>query len=459
MATTMKSGRGMVGTDGSGKEGASRSSAQLLMENEQLYRTLARERGERVRTSTSSDDHVHRQVERLQQECRSLRIQLDEEKEENRILQNERDRLQREKNALASGRDGQSVDAGSDQDSQYYSEEIERLRSECKQTQLRLKECQLNLESSELVLEGYRKEVHALTVEREALENLVEMLRREQGDPSSSSSAHVRGGVDMDTHQRALEELMALEKDAVQAQKQHQAAQEEIRFMAEQMTREQGQRAREMEDMHMQLHDSKSAYDALLSRYASLERAYQALQVQLEEAYRMQRNAQAQAIYATTNATTNATTTGAARREDTLRSAAPPSASSSVPGYSASLRRIRVDALENWGDGYHAMPTGGPKNAYYFPVNVQESMLSQEHALLGPAWLRIAPTSVALLAQQSWDLIMECPLSCVRKFGKDEGVLSFELGRHAPTGQGVLYLATIHMTDIFDVLGRLTGSR
>lgn len=44
------------------------------------------------------------------------------------------------------------------------------------------------------------------------------------------------------------------------------------------------------------------------------------------------------------------------------------------------------------------------------------------------------------------------------RFGRDQGLLSFEVGRMCALGEGVYYLATIHMMDIFDVISRATGS-
>jgi hypothetical protein len=43
-------------------------------------------------------------------------------------------------------------------------------------------------------------------------------------------------------------------------------------------------------------------------------------------------------------------------------------------------------------------------------------------------------------------------------FGRDAGCLSFEVGRKCQLGEGVYYLGTVHMMDIFDVISRATGS-
>jgi hypothetical protein len=41
-----------------------------------------------------------------------------------------------------------------------------------------------------------------------------------------------------------------------------------------------------------------------------------------------------------------------------------------------------------------------------------------------------------------------------RRFGCDNGLVAVEAGRSAACGQGVLYLASVHMDDVFDVMSR-----
>eukprot|EP00043_Microstomoeca_roanoka_P017551 m.183721 g.183721 ORF g.183721 m.183721 type:complete len:449 (-) comp16658_c1_seq1:651-1997(-) len=424
---------------------------KLLRDNENLHRELAHERSQKVRRSTVDEERLQKQLERLQQENRRIRLELDEEKEETRILQAERDRLQKEKDKIAStlaspDKRGsvQDIEVAAQQDTIYYQQEIERLQHECREAKVRYKECLLSLESTEVVLEGYKKEVSALSIERETLEHIIEMLRHNQRTGDTDVNRSQRGSVDAKSHERALAELIALEKEARQARQQQEAAQDEITRMAHQMSEMQQEQARQLEELRRLLQESKSAYAALRSRYALLEQSHNQLQLQLEDTLRMQRNAQAQSIYATIPA-------------ERMQTQPRPEQNPSPLEYSRSMHRIRVPNLENWGESFYRLPTGGPKDAYYFPINIQESRLAITLDLMGPAWLRLTTDDVALLEQRSWNILVECPLHCVRKYGKDEGVLSFEFGRHAPTGQGVLYLATVHMEDIFDVLGRLTS--
>lgn len=56
-----------------------------------------------------------------------------------------------------------------------------------------------------------------------------------------------------------------------------------------------------------------------------------------------------------------------------------------------------------------------PRNAYFFPVNIQESRLALQLRLNGPVWLRIDPDCIALLEQETWNDLIECPLGCIRK--------------------------------------------
>ncbi|EDQ88888.1 uncharacterized protein MONBRDRAFT_8827 [Monosiga brevicollis MX1] len=116
--------------------------------------------------------------------------------------------------------------------------------------------------------------------------------------------------------------------------------------------------------------------------------------------------------------------------------------------------RYRNDAFGNWGGQAYPVPqmeTG----TYAFPVNVQASRLASALALEHtPVWLCLTPTGVMLLDRFNHNLLMECSYNNIRRFGKDTGVLAFECGRSAECGQGVFYLATIHMHDIFDILSR-----
>ena len=116
------------------------------------------------------------------------------------------------------------------------------------------------------------------------------------------------------------------------------------------------------------------------------------------------------------------------------------------------MQHIRVPGLENWSDEFHSLPMLESSEEYLFPVNVQESALAVEWRLIGPAWLRITPDKIALVSQARNEDMMNCPFTCIRKFGKDSGVVSFELGTRAPTGQGVLYLTTLLMDDIMEVV-------
>ena len=83
--------------------------AELLKKNEELTRELSMYRSDQARrpSGSTTDPALKRQLDRLSRESSSLRIQLAEEREENRILQSERDRLQAEKRALVS--QGKSV--------------------------------------------------------------------------------------------------------------------------------------------------------------------------------------------------------------------------------------------------------------------------------------------------------------------------------------------------------------
>ena len=78
--------------------------AELLKKNEELTRELSMYRSDQARrpSGSTTDPALKRQLDRLSRESSSLRIQLAEEREENRILQSERDRLQAEKRALVS---------------------------------------------------------------------------------------------------------------------------------------------------------------------------------------------------------------------------------------------------------------------------------------------------------------------------------------------------------------------
>ena len=53
--------------------------------------------------------------------------------------------------------------------------------------------------------------------------------------------------------------------------------------------------------------------------------------------------------------------------------------------------------------------------------------------LVGPAWIRITPEEVSLLDVDSWDELYTWPLHVIKRFGKDDGIFSFQAGSAAKT--------------------------
>jgi hypothetical protein len=76
---------------------------------------------------------------------------------------------------------------------------------------------------------------------------------------------------------------------------------------------------------------------------------------------------------------------------------------------------MHVSGVTGWGDGQFTIPNRGPKGAYFFPVYVDSSPVALNNNLIGPAWLRVTQSELALLDQRSWDELATFELDHVRR--------------------------------------------
>ncbi len=74
--------------------------------------------------------------------------------------------------------------------------------------------------------------------------------------------------------------------------------------------------------------------------------------------------------------------------------------------------------------------------------------------LHGYCWIRVSPTELSVLARDDWQPLLSWPLSDIKKYGKDDGVFSFEVGPVSQFGPGIYYFAALHPEDIFRVVDR-----
>eukprot|EP00051_Salpingoeca_urceolata_P022435 m.364703 g.364703 ORF g.364703 m.364703 type:complete len:1720 (-) comp19970_c0_seq1:141-5300(-) len=115
--------------------------------------------------------------------------------------------------------------------------------------------------------------------------------------------------------------------------------------------------------------------------------------------------------------------------------------------------------LEGWGDQSHRPPSSGPAGAYYFPVTVWDSQYTRALHLRGPVWLRVSAGEVSFLHQDRWTVLITWPLAHIKRYGRDANVFSFEVGEISPIGSGVVYLATVHMHEIYQAVSQFAGSK
>lgn len=76
---------------------------------------------------------------------------------------------------------------------------------------------------------------------------------------------------------------------------------------------------------------------------------------------------------------------------------------------------MHVSGVTGWSDGQFTIPNRGPKGAYFFPVYVDSSPAALNNNLIGPAWLRVTQSELALLDQRSWDELATFELDHVRR--------------------------------------------
>eukprot|EP00045_Choanoeca_perplexa_P001749 m.21457 g.21457 ORF g.21457 m.21457 type:complete len:463 (+) comp11145_c0_seq1:114-1502(+) len=351
----------------------------------------------------------------------------------------------------------------------YMEGEVSRLKAALREEQLTRLETSLQLEASDHELQGYKKEVESLKIERQSLRALIadleaqldeydavggadssryiellhqrdttitELQQHLQDSGSRERAAPAGAGVDQQEYQRVVQNLSQLTREMQAASAAQSRMQDELDSVVMSAQQRQSQSQATIADLNAQLQRK----DAEIAQ----------LKAQLQQAELSLRQAYAEAVYAapTQLAQPVQTSERAVKVDDATTHLS--------QQMTQSRQHIAVPNMAGWVQP-QAIPMG-PHGSYYFPVNVQRSKLADRNGIQGPHWLRLAQEGMALLDQNSWEPKVTVPVRHIRRYGKDDGVLAFESGRSAQCGQGVFYLATIHMEDIFDILNRYTGS-
>lgn len=131
--------------------------------------------------------------------------------------------------------------------------------------------------------------------------------------------------------------------------------------------------------------------------------------------------------------------------------AMPSAAGGSALGPSTPYIEYEV-GLPGW-DGEWTTPFLGSISARTFAVNLSPSSSSRRFGLQGPLWLQINMDYVVLVDRNTNALVMQWPLNHVKRFGKDIGLFSLEVG-HLDPSAGVFYFHTEQADDAFAVISR-----
>eukprot|EP00056_Hartaetosiga_gracilis_P017951 m.9067 g.9067 ORF g.9067 m.9067 type:complete len:425 (-) comp6258_c0_seq1:139-1413(-) len=326
--------------------------------------------------------------------------------------------------------------------------------------------------------ESLRTQLSIVSNELQRTKQTVQQLQEQMQDREGNNGGGDK--VDAASHQRAIQALNDLHKQAEEARQEYERTQDELTRRALKAKELQEEQAQQVRDLQEQLQRLQQTNDDLKMKHNTLKRESLTKDAHLLQAIRAAQVSQAQSIYATPqhleeqmlllNSNPQSFPDDDVNRRNTARSFQNSSPQPQqllqqqqlLPQMGTSMLSSRpsgfkVEGLAAWDDDKYKAPTNGPPGAYYFPVTVLESQLSNVQQLQGPAWLRMTHNSVSLLHQTKWTVKIDCPLVFIKRYGKDEGIMSFEFGRKAPCGNGVLYLATIHMEDVFDVLKKLTA--
>eukprot|EP00730_Choanoeca_flexa_P015310 TRINITY_DN7004_c0_g1_i1.p1 TRINITY_DN7004_c0_g1~~TRINITY_DN7004_c0_g1_i1.p1 ORF type:complete len:508 (+),score=162.01 TRINITY_DN7004_c0_g1_i1:171-1694(+) len=399
-----------------------------------------------------------------------------------------------------------------DETNHYMQGEVDRLKAALREEKLTRQEVTLQLEASDHEVQGYKKEVQSLKIERQSLKAIIADLEAQLDEMEEASASRTRNTQyielihERDTTIRELERELESQQQTENrrgnvddAEYQRLVAQlQQFKADMAHSTQEQARMQDELDRAAMSARDRQSQSDATI---ADLQRQLQEKELLVQELQAQLRLSQAQQIYS------QPTDLGSNMHASTERSVLVNQRSSNVqqvpvqsqlpsqqqqqpqpqqpmhqqhmqhmqsmptlqpmqvntgaqhlmPQMTNSNQHIVIPGMQGWNNPQN-IPSS-THGSYYFPVNVQPSRLAQSTALEGQScWLRITQEGMALLDQETWEPKVVVPLKDMRRFGKDNGVLAFECGRSAPPGQGVFYLATIHMTDIFDILGRYTNA-
>jgi len=404
-----------------------------------------------VPRSISSNDTVSDQLRRSETDRQRLEMELVEANQELSLL---RRQMQREHEAHAEVEDkmqqllakNATPDAAAisqlasrrtslaESHSKFLQDEVTRLESELKEAKIAGYEGKLRQESAEHEILGYRKEIQALEAERDALLALIERIRSNSISPDALAQEQIASlkrqlanaeaqlanrptnGISELEYQRCINEILTMREELAFSQEQTIGAQRELAERARNAKLHQDSLSQELHDLRLQLTELRDAYQQAVHE-ANM----------LREQLRRQQMGSPMSSHS--------------------RSTLP------VP------RRVHVSGVTGWTDGMFTIPTNGPKGAYLFPVYVDSSPASLANQLVGPAWLRVTDEEISFLDQNTWQEKAVFHLEHIRRFGRDAGILSFEVGRKCPLGEGVYYVGTIHMLDIFDVLSRYTRSQ